>query len=396
MKDTEASVTALNLLMLLNFHAADRDSQPRIPVALDRSLEDRRTYSLAMSYLTGVDSLPPVRAQGLDILSSLVSAGSPILDIPAIMILLSSTLQDEEEYIYLRVIKLFIQLSIRHPKAVLLGLLERYVDANEEASLDSRLRLGEALLQVIQKAAQTFTGDVAHQVGSGLLSVASRRGYRPKHEAERRKAAELAKKKNQEAEEAWEGPVPQFEDGPNDIVEDPLLAQIVEGWDSKRGQEDVRIRASALSIFGSAIETNIAGLGSSIISTAVDLCIHILALEPEHEKAILRRAAILLIMSLVRALDQARGEGRKLGFGFAGSSLDDVMRVLGYVGETDNDGLVRQHAKDVIEGLKTWQMKGLLVPQETARTELGELAGLSIDSGDGGATKQRPRIEEIE
>lgn len=393
---SDASVTARNLLLLLDFQAADSTMPANASTARDRDLEDRRTYSLAYSYLTGADSPPPVRAQGLDLISSLIVAGSPVLDIPATLILLSSLLQDDEEYIYLRVIKTFIQLSARHPKAVMISLLERYVDADENVSLDSRLRVGEALLQVVQKAGQTFTGDLARRVGEGLLTIAGRRGYRPKHETEHRKKAELTKRKNKEAEEAWEGPVPQFEDGPKDEVEDPILAQIVEGWEGKLGEEDVRIRASALSIFGSAIETNIAGLGSSTIGGAVDLSIHILALEPEYEKAILRRAAALLVMSLVRALDKAQEDGAKLGFGFAGQSLDDVLRILRYVSETDNDGLVRQHAKDVMEGLGTWQMKGLVAPMEASRVELGELAGLSIGSSAGTGRAQRPRIEEIE
>jgi hypothetical protein len=106
----------------------------------------------------------------------------------------------------------------------------------------------------------------------------------------------------------------------------------------------------------------------------------------------------LLIMSLIRALDKAREEGTKLGFGLAGQSLEDVLRILKYVEDTDNDGLVRQHAKDVIEGLETWQLKGLLGPRERGQfdTELRELAGLSVNamSNDGG--EMRPRIEEIE
>jgi hypothetical protein len=393
---SEVSTTARNLLLLLDFQTADATTSTLTSAAHDKDLEDRRTYSLAYSYLTGTDSPPPVRAQGLDLISGLIMASSPVLDIPATVILLSSLLQDDEEYIYLRAIKTFIQLSIKHPKSVMLSLLEHYLDATENMSLDSRLRVGEALLQVVQRAGQTFTGDLAHQVGEGLLTIAGRRGYRPKHEAEQRKKTELKKSKNKEAEEAWDGAVPQLEDGPNDEVEDPILAQIVKGWEGKHGEEDVRIRASALSIFGSAIETNTAGLDSSTISGAVDLSIHILTLEPDHEKAILRRAAALLVMSLVRALDRAQEEGTKLGFGLAGQSLDDVLRILRYVSETDNDGLVRQHAKDVMEGLGTWQMKGLVAPRESSRVELGELAGLSIGSNTSAARTQRPRIEEIE
>jgi hypothetical protein len=49
-----------------------------------------------------------------------------------------------------------------------------------------------------------------------------------------------------------------------------------------------------------------------------------------------------------------------------------------------------------MEGLGTWQMKGLVAPRESLRVELGELAGLSIGSNTSAARTQRPRIEEIE
>lgn len=392
--ESETSTTAQNLLMLLEFKLIEPDADDVPPPQVsDKILEDRRTYKLAMGYITSPDSPPPVRAQGLDLLTSLISDNSPILDVPAISILISSLLQDEEEYIYLRAIKAFIQLSIKHPRSVMNSILERYFDANEELPLDARLRLGEALLQVIEKAGQTFTGETAHHVGEGLLALAGRRGYRPKTETERKKRLAVQSHKNKEAEQAWEGPVPQLEDIPENAEEDALLNQIVEGWEGKRSEEDVRIRASALSIFGTAIETNIAGMGSAVVAGGVDLSINILPLEPEPEKAILRRAAVLLVLSLIRALDKAKEEGKNLGFGFAGQSLEDVTRIFKYISDTDNDGLVRQHAKDVLEELENWKMKGLLGPSGEVQTELSGLRGLSIGTQ---GISTRPKIEEIE
>lgn len=392
--DLETSSTAQNLLLLLRFRSTVEDPVSSISTSTDQKLEDRKSHSLAMSYLTATDSPPPVRVQGLEILSNLVKANSSVIDVPAVLVLFSSLLQDSEEYIYLRVIKSFIELSNKHPKSVMKDLIDRYVDQNEDAELDQRLRFGEALLQVIQNSKATFSGDTARSVCEGLLSVASRRGYRPKSEKEQEKRNRLKRKKDQEAEDAWDGEVPQIWDDPT--PENEIMAQIVSGWESKRGTEDVRIRASALSILGSAIEANVAGIGSSLISTTVDLSIHVLTLEPEGEKGILRRSAILLIMSFVRALDEARKGGKKLGFGFVGQSLDDVQRILEYVVDTDNDGLVRQHARDVVEGLQTWQLNSLL-PSQNEHTEIQELAGLSINPGLGEPdSRMRPRIEEIE
>ncbi|TVY89127.1 hypothetical protein LAWI1_G008039 [Lachnellula willkommii] len=396
----EISTTAQNLLLLLKFRTSiDEPENPTISKPTDQRLEDRKTYNLAISYLTATDSPPPVRAQGLELISNLIRTNSSILDIQALLVLFSSLLQDSEEYIYLRAIKSFIQLSHRHPKAVMKDLIDRYVDPSEDSELDQRLRLGEALLQVVQDSPAAFSGEAARSVCEGLIFIASRRGYRPKTEQEQHKRNKLKRKKNQEAEEVWDGPVPQLDEvlETESHEDNEILSQITSGWESKRGSEDVRVRASAVSILGSAIEANIAGIGSRLLSTAVDLSIHILTLEPEPEKGILRRAAILLVMHFVKALDTARAEGKKLGFGFVGQSLEDVQRILGYVEETDNDGLVKQHAGDVIESLQAWQMNALL-PEREAPGELGELAGLSINPGRGNEAVggMRPRIEEIE
>lgn len=395
-KDLETSSTARNLLLLLKFRntideAADSSSDP----ARDQQWEDRKSYNLALSYLTATDSPPPVRAQGLELLSALIRGNSSILDIPALLVLFSSLLQDEDEYIYLRVVKSFVEISGKHPKATMKDLIDRYVDPNEDSELDQRLRFGEALLQVIQNSHFSFSADTARAVCEGLLSIAGRRGQRPKSQKEQEKRNRLKRKKDEEAKDAWGGDVPQFED---DLTpENEIIAHIVAGWESKRGTEDIRIRASSLSILGSAIEMDISGIGSNLVSTSVDLSIHILTLEPESEKGILRRSAILLIMSFVRALDAARQKGTKMGFGIVGQSLDDMQRVLKYVEDSDNDGLVRQYARDVIEGLQTWQINSLL-PSRNEQMEITELAGLSINpaSSEDSNSRARPRIEEIE
>lgn len=398
MTQLDVSSTARNLVILMRFrNVLEEPDASTTHIQPDQQVEDRKSYSLAMSYLTATDSPPPVRVQGLEIISNLVRANSAILDIQALLVLFSSLLQDGDEYIYLRAIKSVIQLSERHPKAVMKDLIDRYVDPNEDYELDQRLRLGEALVQVIESSSRAFTGEIASSISQGLLSVAGRRGLRPKTEQTQEKRNRLKRKKDKEAEEAWDGEVPQLDELLEiESQEDhEIMSQIVSGWESKRGTEDVRIRASAVSILAAAIESNVAGIGSNLISTTVDLSIHILTLEPEPEKGILRRSAILLIMSFVRALDTARAEGRKLGFGFVGQSLDDVQRILKYVQDTDNDGLVRKHASDVVESLQAWQMNALL-PSQNKQVDIQELAGLSITPGEGSHSRIRPRIEEIE
>ncbi|KAM7222081.1 hypothetical protein V8F06_002586 [Rhypophila decipiens] len=436
-KASDLSQTAQNLKLLLKYRdeldeltaASPNSTTTTAPTA--RQIEDRKTYSLAISYITAPDSPPPVKSEGLNLLSNLITAQSPILDIPGVLVLLSSLMRDSEDYINLRVIKMFTLLasSRHHPKAVTRELLDHYIDAKEAETVDSRLRFGEALLQVVDRLGETFTGDLSKEVGDALLNVAGRRGQRPKTEArqKRERDKQMRQKKTQDLgldvnmeEEEEEEEEDQLT--PDEKAREEILARIVSGWESRRGTEDVRIRASALSIFSSAVETNIAGLGPTMLYTAVDLCVSILRMETDMEKGILRRAAVLLVLSFVRALDKARSERRSstLGIGFGMAAQQDILTALGYVAQTDNDGLVRQHAGDVIESLENWNVASLVGDASDGGllggmgAGLPRLAGLVVDPGrsmsaahvarrDGSAAggygnrpRSHPRIEEIE
>ncbi|KAK4214001.1 hypothetical protein QBC37DRAFT_422004 [Rhypophila decipiens] len=431
-KASDLSQTAQNLKLLLKYRdeldeltaASPNSTTTTAPTA--RQIEDRKTYSLAISYITAADSPPPVKSEGLNLLSNLITAQSPVLDIPGVLVLLSSLMRDSEDYINLRVIKMFTLLasSRHHPKAVTRELLDHYIDAKETETVDSRLRFGEALLQVVDRLGETFTGDLAKEVGDALLNVAGRRGQRPKTEARQKRERDKQmrqKKKNQDLDPDMDMDEEEEDELTSDEkAREEILARIVSGWESRRGTEDVRIRASALSIFSSAVETNIAGLGPTMLYTAVDLCVSILRMETDMEKGILRRAAVLLVLSFVRALDKARSERRSstLGIGFGMAAQQDILVALGYVAQTDNDGLVRQHARDVIESLENWNVASLVGDNASnggllggIGTGLPRLAGLVVDPGrsmsaahvarDGSAAGgdrpgSHPRIEEIE
>jgi len=401
--ERDVAGTARNLGLLLRYRDEVEDVSTTTSGPTERQIEDRKTYNLAISYIGQLDSPPPVRMEGLNLISTLVQAGSPVLDIPAVLVLMSTLLSDEEDYINLKVIKIFTQLADKHAKSVVQELLDHYVDANEKASLKTRLRFGEALTQVIERLGETFTGEVAHNVANALLSTAGRRGRRPKTEAKQAREERSRKLKRKEAEAALGGEVPDVDDDETEEekARNEIIARIVEGWESKRGAEDVRIRASALSIFATGLETNIAGLGSSAVSTAVDLCVNVLTVETEMEKGILRRAAVLLILDFVRALDKAKQERRRLGFSLTGQSREDIMRILQYVAEIDNDGLVKQHARDVVESLHNWEMASFVPDsRDLEGPTVTKLAGLSVNPGlslrPETSASTRPRIEEIE
>lgn len=398
---SDVSPTAKNLTLLLRYREAIDPTDEDAFVPSDKQVEDRRTYKVALEYITQAENPPPVRSEGLNLISGLVASNSSVLDIQSTLVLLSSLLQDGEDFINLRVIRLFTQLASKHPKATLQELLEHYLDAKETSATDIRLRFGEALVQVIERLGETFTGDIAKRVCETLLSIAGRRGYRPKTEAKQARETRLQSMKKKQAEDAWGGDVPDLGD---DLTEEEqakneILSQIVEGWESKRGSEDIRMRASALSIFSTALETSISGIGPDLVSIAVDLCINVLTLEREIETGILRRASILVVLGFVKALDDARQSGRRLGFGLTDQSREDITRTLKYVAVTDNDGLVQQHARDVIESLENWQLTTLVPPKSSVmEPSITRLAGLTIDQDRSlpSVNTKRPRIEEIE
>lgn len=408
---TDAADTAKNLGMLLKYRddidPTDQKQPSQAPSV--RQIEDKRVYNLAMNYIMGdSDNPPPVVSEGLNMLSILILAESPVLDITAATVLMSSLLKNNEDYINLRVIKLFTQIADRHPKLTTRELLDNYLDAQEKLSTDIRLRFGEALVQVIERLGETFSGDFATQTGETLLSIAGRRGYRPKTMAKQAREERLEKLKSAKAGSSSPDEEETMDmDDSEEMTEaeranNDILAQIVQGWESKRGSEDIRMRTSALSIFGVGLEVNIAGLGATLVTNAVDLCVNVLTIEREVESGILRRAAIICILNFVRALDEAKESGRSLGFGLTDQSREDISRTLNYIAETDNDGLVQQHARDVVESLENWHV-GNLIPQQnqggTAAAGLARLAGLQVNpsiSPGGGSGQPRPRIEEVE
>ncbi|KLU89412.1 hypothetical protein MAPG_08383 [Magnaporthiopsis poae ATCC 64411] len=316
----DVSTTAANLALFLKYRDGF-EPEDSAPSQTDRQVQDRKTYALAVSYISDTDSPAPVRSEGLNLIQSLVLANSPVLDISAVLVLLSKLLAEDEDYINLRVVKMYTQLADRHPKSVTRELIDRYVDAAELAAVDTRLRFGEALMQVVERLGQTFAGDVARQVCEALLLLAGRRGHRPKTEAKQARDEKLRRLKAERGE---------LDDDDDDAGPEQ----------SERQREDNEMLAR------------------------------------------------------IR---------RRLGFGLTDESRADMVRVLGYVADTDGDGLVRQHAKDVVESLENFQL-GMMMPEVDEKSggggvpAIARLAGIQLDLRNVGAgnAAARPVIEEIE
>ncbi|KAL8931094.1 MAG: hypothetical protein Q9208_000197 [Pyrenodesmia sp. 3 TL-2023] len=395
-QESSLNMTASNVLMLLQLH---RDTPgafktDKNTANVDVLAEDRNNHRKALRFFS--DELAPVRAQALSALTYLASKASPILDVPSTVILLVSLLQDEDEYIYLSAIKTLGLLASNHPRTVVKILVEKYADPHEESTLDVRMRVGEALNKTIEYLGQLFVEDVAGIVGASMIAVASRRGQRPKTLQKKERAKRKAEKARKEAEDAWDGEIPGEGEGEEDDEGQITahIARVVEGWADTGREEDIRIRTSALSILGTAIETNIAGVGATITSTAIDCVLAILKLEKSVERAILRRAAVMVIMSVVRAIEEAEERGQQLGFGFAGENLVEVITVLRYVEVTDMDDVVVGHVKAVVESLEAWQQKSFLLGPSRPR-DLSEMTGFSLNGPMTAETKRHVKIEEL-
>lgn len=433
---TQAATTAS---MLLEFSLSGSLSPGAGPTTDSPRNSDINTHKQALANLTS--ELPPVQAEGLSLLSNLISKASPVLDVPATLTLLLSLITSgddraaNDEFVYLNVIRLIGELASRHPKTVVKTLAERYADRNEQSTLDQRLKVGEALHRTVQDLGDTLTGEQAKILGETMLSVAGRRGAKPKAKETREKANQPSPTPNLEDGEDDENLeslgvetanlMNQLDDQIDSDAEDPertaYSAKILQAWAagavSDSEPDDLRARASAISILASAIQTNLAGLGRSIASSSVDMALATLSLESDPESAIIRRAAVVLLLDLIKSLDSASEDGKNLGFGLSSfpqsdhaprqesdgviGNIPDMLRVLTFVESKEADTIVRGHLRVLIESLEAWVEKSILrgIGTETQpRFELGgKLAGLDIEPlSDSSRGRNRPRIEEIE
>ncbi|RAQ57940.1 hypothetical protein AFCA_006456 [Aspergillus flavus] len=445
--------TTSSMLLEIHMTSPTEQSQKR-PYA---EVSDFETHRRALTNLNS--DLPPVQAEGFSLLSDLVKKSSPVLDIPSTLTLLLSIITDpseaaaNDEFIYLNAIKLIGTLASRHPRTVVKTLVDRYTDRNETTNLDQRLKIGESLLRTVQDLGQSLTGETAKVLGDGMIAVAGRRSQKP--ETQKRRKQQLEKEKRQKEREERRNKEPAMPSGWKISSPSPAAklqedeeegsesespeqaahsANIIAAWAAGASADDepddLRARASALSILATAVQTNIAGLGPSVASSAVDLALATLTLEQEPESAILRRASVVLLLDILKALDTTRETrgSQALGFGFSladdsagGMSWKDenassrgpstigniphMLRTLAFVESRETDTIVRGHIRVLIESLEAWVEKSLLwgigahgrEGENEPRLELGDrIAGLQIDPLAGRQESGRPRIEEIE
>jgi hypothetical protein len=354
--------------------------------------DHRATLKTVLADLTSPE--PPNRTWALNTLHKLVQdpPGFAIIDIPSIThLLLSASVADPESYVHISAIPVLVDLAVRTPTPVVRILVDAFIDIDEaslklrrrkqtdekdrelQEALDFRLRVGEILHAFVLKD-DFFTSKIGRdttirykylkQISQACLALASRRGKRTQTLSSRTQLARAEREIQEEAEAAWGGPIPNLLDpegneNAQDQADLDALRSIVSGWEDTGIEEDVRIRASALSVLGNILEHRVSFLRQVTVDSALQTAMSILAMETSEAKAILRRAAVMVVMGLLRGLDTLLEAGSEPSVGFNTTQQSEVTRALKWVGGEDVDALVRDHATSVLEGLETWRMKKL-------------------------------------
>ncbi|KAK9487434.1 hypothetical protein V1527DRAFT_460553 [Lipomyces starkeyi] len=251
-----------------------------VPTASSNShlTESQQRYQSALNHLQ--DPLIPIRAYGLHLLRSLITERDPVVNVDSVLKIYLSTLNDEDSFIYLNSIKGLEALTDIHGIYVIKRLIAQYTGPDRSLSIDERLRIGEAILRTVQRLGGALTGINADIIVHAMVTTISNR------------------------------------------------------------ELDTRIRSSALSILGMACETNPSGL-SVWVKDGIECALGVLTFESGENKAPLRRAAVVLVGSLltgVRDLNEFPKEFAK-----------EIVRSMRYIKSSDGDGLVRVQAGNVLD-----------------------------------------------
>lgn len=145
---------------------------------LDGMEHSRARYQEALKLLQ--DPLLPVRARGLHLLRSLIKPTSPSTSqdllrtdpalLPAILSIFLSAITEEDSFLYLNAVQGLSTLVDVFGRQVIRGLVEVYtggttkrgevkevgVGEKGQREVDKRLRVGEALVQVVQRAGEAL------------------------------------------------------------------------------------------------------------------------------------------------------------------------------------------------------------------------------------------------
>ena len=145
---------------------------PRSSAPTDAATRSRERYQSALKLLQ--DPILPVRAQGLAELRTLVgeSETDPALR-PAILDIFIRAIEDDDSFLYLNAVSGLAEVANRHGRDVVGRLATIYAGGDVQAQswtgesgrheLDRRLRIGEALVQIVDRSADSLSAQGAQR-----------------------------------------------------------------------------------------------------------------------------------------------------------------------------------------------------------------------------------------
>lgn len=234
------------------------------------------------------DQLVPVRAHGLFVLRQLIEEQSAVISVDFVVKTHITQLSDQDPFVYLNAIKGIESLLAFHNDKVLVAILDAYAGRDMSfSSLNDRLKLGEALHRFVQGKAKALTGKPAKLVAQTFLDM-------------------------------------------------------IRVSSTKRASQQIddHLRMSAMSLLGMCFKTNVLGFFSEL-DDALDCALGMLQLETAENKAIMRRAALVMIHDVIA------GTSSTDKVPFPREYQLKVLAVVGNVRENDSDILTREQAESV-------------------------------------------------
>lgn len=249
--------------------------------------ENERLLEKAMKSLN--DPIPSVRVYGLKLIRDVAKSSSEIISMKFAVNIHINQLKDKEPFVYLNAIKGMEALLEMDASQILPLYIDFYTGKRmKNLTLDSQLRIGEVLLRFIQKSANIITDNDLDIIFNSLITLVGRK-------------------------------------------------------DKNEIDTDIRLRMSAMSIIGSLChEIDVSSKVEPYIFDIVDLINGILTFERKKDQAVMRRAAIVCINDIIGAKD---------GLQLVGPYGEKIETNLKYVVEEDNDILVREQAREVLNSI---------------------------------------------
>ncbi|KAG0667281.1 hypothetical protein C6P44_000011 [Monosporozyma unispora] len=123
---------------------------------------DQETLNRALINLS--DNLAPIRVHGLTELRQLIMKQTKIISIERVIQIHLTNLKNSDPFVYLSAIKGLVSLTETSPRETLSVLLDFYNNDKKRNKVDDILRIGEVIVNYIQRENKLFQGEIANKI----------------------------------------------------------------------------------------------------------------------------------------------------------------------------------------------------------------------------------------